>query len=79
MIQGLDTCIPIAYHSPMVNDTQVAIRLSRAVVARVARLTKLLEARPAYAAWRVTPSSVMRHALIRGLDVIEAEAKKGGR
>jgi len=70
---------PIAYHCPMVNDTQVAIRLSRQVVARVARLAKLLKGRPAYAAGRVTPSSVMRHALIRGLDVLEAEAKKGGR
>ena len=76
---GLDKCIPIAYHCPMANDTQVAIRLPRDAVSRVARLTKVLKGHPAYAAWRVTPSSVMRHALIRGLDVLEAEAKKGGR
>ena len=63
----------------MANDTQVAIRLSRDVVSRVARLTKTLRSRPVYAVGRVTPSSVMRHALIRGLEVLEAEAKKGGR
>lgn len=64
----------------MDNNKQVAIRLPREVVSRAGRLTKLLAGLPAYAAWRMTPSGVMRLALLRGLDVLEAEARrKGGR
>lgn len=64
----------------MPNDVQVAIRLPREAVARAGRLSEVLAARPSYAALRVTPSAVMRMALLRGLDALEAEAgKKGGR
>jgi hypothetical protein len=64
----------------MANDTQVAIRVPGAAVARAGKLAKALAGEPAYAAWRMTPSAVMRLALLRGLDVLEAEsAKKGGR
>ena len=64
----------------MANDTQVAIRLPRDAVFRAARLAKRLAGRPPYEAWRMTPSAVMRMALLKGLDVLEAEAgKKGGR
>ena len=64
----------------MENNTQVAIRLPRAVVSRASRLGKVLSGLPAYAGWRMTPSGVMRLALLRGLDVLETEAtKKGGR
>ena len=64
----------------MANDTQVAIRLPREAVSRARRLAKPLAGLSAYAAWRMTPSAVMRLALLRGLDLLEAEAgKKGGR
>jgi predicted DNA-binding protein len=64
----------------MVHDTQVAIRLPREVVERARKLSKALAGRPDFAAWRMTPSAVMRLALLRGLDTLEAEAgKKGGR
>jgi hypothetical protein len=64
----------------MTNDMQVAIRLPGEAVSRAGRLSKILAGRPAYAAWRMTPSAVMRLALLKGLDLLEAEAaKKGGR
>jgi len=64
----------------MENGTQVAIRLPREAVARADRLVKVLSGRPAFAAWRMTTSAVMRLALLRGLDLLEAEnGRKGGR
>jgi predicted DNA-binding protein len=66
----------------MANDTQVAIRLPREAVARAGRLSKRLAGLPAYAAWRLTPAGVMRLAMLKGLDALEAEAaeaKRGGR
>jgi hypothetical protein len=63
----------------MANDMQVAIRIPRAAASRAARMSKVLAGRPDYAAFRMTPSAVMRLALLRGLDLLEAETGKGGR
>ena len=63
----------------MANDTQVAIRLPRDAVTRAGKLAKALAGRPAFAAWRMTPSAVLRLAILRGLDQLEAEAKKATR
>jgi hypothetical protein len=63
----------------MANDKQVAIRIPNTAVTRAGRLAKALAVQPAYAAWRMTPSAVMRLALLRGLDLLEAEAGTKGR
>ena len=60
-------------------DKQVAIRLPGTELERAARLVKALGTQPAYAGLDLTTSHVLRMAIARGLDALEAEGKKGGR
>ena len=73
---------PNDYHSRiMVNEKQVGIRVPAGTVERAQGLTPLLAAR--HPAMRVTWTTVMREALLRGLSALEAELqppkRKGGR
>jgi hypothetical protein len=64
----------------MSNDEQVAIRLSTALLSRSEKLAQRLATDPSHSAYRVSRSAVLRMALVRGLEVLEAEqAAKGKR
>lgn len=57
----------------MGNDVQIPIRLPAEVVERAETLVPKMERDPKRLGWRVSRSSVLREALIRGLDLLEAE------
>jgi hypothetical protein len=59
------------------NDRQVVLRVPTDSVDRAERLRKKLAERPEYAGVRLTWTTVLRLALLRGLDVLEAENTKG--
>jgi hypothetical protein len=61
----------------MVNDKLTAIRLPQDAVDRAGKLAKILARRPQYGGMRMTGSAVLRLALLRGLDAMETETKKG--
>jgi hypothetical protein len=61
----------------MANDKQTAIRLPQNAVDRAGKLATILARRPEYAGMRMTASAVLRLALLRGLDALETETKKG--
>jgi hypothetical protein len=58
----------------MTNDKQVAIRLPKDTVARAARLARRLKDRPEYQPFRLSTSSVLRLAILKGLAALEQEA-----
>ncbi len=60
-------------------DRQIALRVTAETVKRAERLAPLMQKHPNWASFRMTPSAVMRDALLRGLDVLESELKGGHR
>ena len=60
-------------------DRQIALRVTAETVKRAERLAPLMQERPEWAPFRMTPSAVMRVALLKGLDVVEAELKDSRR
>lgn len=58
------------------NEEQVSIRLPPALLERADKLTRKLSADPAHAAFRVTRAAVLRLALIRGIEALEADQRK---
>jgi hypothetical protein len=63
----------------MVNDRQVVVRVPADTVDRAERVASILTRRPEYAGMRVTWTTVLRLAMLRGLDGLEAEARPGRR
>lgn len=59
----------------MANDRQVVLRVPADSVDRAERLRKKLAARPEYAGIRLAWTTVLRVALLRGLDALEVETK----
>ena len=56
------------------NDKQVAIRLSTALLKRAEKLAQKLATDPSHSSvYRVSRSAVLRRALLRGLEALEAE------
>jgi hypothetical protein len=60
-------------------DRQVALRLTGETVERAERLATLMAKRPEWEPFRMTASAAMRVALLKGLDMLEAELKARGR
>lgn len=60
----------------MGNDVQIPIRLPAEVVERAETLVPKMERDPKRLGWRVSRSSVLREALIRGLQALEDEYSK---
>jgi hypothetical protein len=60
--------------APMSNERQIVLRVPAEIPARAESLAERMKALPALAGMRVTPSSVLRQALLRGLESLEAEA-----
>lgn len=63
----------------MSNDQQIPIRLPTEIVERIDALVPLLASDPKLGAWRITRSAVMRQALLRGLEALEADYETRGR
>ncbi len=64
----------------MVNDRQVVIRVPSDTVDRAERVARALAGRPEYAGMRMTWTTVLRLAMLRGLDGLDAEVRpKRGR
>lgn len=57
----------------MGNDVQIPVRLPTEIVERAEALVPKMERDPKRLGWRVSRSSVLREALIRGLEVLEGE------
>mgnify|MGYP001273945540 CR=1 FL=1 len=57
----------------MPNETQVALRLPADAVRRAAALAEKMARAPELRAWRLTRSAVLRLALLRGIESLEAE------
>ena len=53
------------------NDRQVVLRIPAEAWTRAEKLAKLLARRPEYVGMRVTPSTALRFAMMRGLDAME--------
>jgi predicted transcriptional regulator len=62
----------------MTNDTQFSVRLPADLVKRLDKMEAKLAKQPDMAAFRVTRQSVLRLALMRGLDALEEEHKGRG-
>ena len=56
-------------------DRQVALRVTAETVKRAERLAPQMQKRPEWEPFRMTASTVMRVALLKGLDVLEAEMR----
>lgn len=56
---------------------QVSVRPPRGALEKAQHLVEVLRSQPGYAGLRLTRHGVLRMALSRGLDIIEAEATKG--
>jgi hypothetical protein len=61
--------------SPKTHDKQIALRVTAETVERAAGLAPLMQKRPEWEPFRMTASTVMRVALLRGLDALEADLK----
>lgn len=59
------------------NDAQIMLRIPTAAVERADRLVEQLRARAEYQAFNLTRSAVLRLAVLRGLDALEAEQSAG--
>jgi hypothetical protein len=56
-------------------DRQVALRLTQETIDRAEKLAPVMQKRPEWEPFRMTASAVMRVALLKGLDQLEAELK----
>jgi hypothetical protein len=61
--------------TPNRQDRQIALRLAAETIERAERLAPVMQKRPEWEPFRMTASAVMRVALLRGLDQLEAELK----
>jgi len=61
--------------SGVVNDRQVVVRVPASTVNRAERVASTLARRPGYAGMRLTWTTILRLAMLRGLDGLEAEAR----
>jgi hypothetical protein len=55
------------------NDRQVVLRVPAEIWTRAVKLAKLLARRPEYVGMRVTASTAIRFAILKGLDAMESE------
>jgi hypothetical protein len=76
--EGLDEGVEDLEVDPGVDEYPVGIRVSQDVRDRVRRLTKLLPRLRPYVAMRFSSHGVMRLALLRGLEDLEMQVRKGG-
>ena len=60
-------------------DRQIALRVTAETIERAERLAPLMQKRSEWAPFRMTASAAMRVALLKGLDLLEAELKGGRR
>ena len=60
-------------------DRQIALRVTADTVKRAKRLAPQMQKRPEWEPFRMTERAVMRVALLKGLDLLEAEFKGGRR
>lgn len=58
-------------------DKQIALRLEEVYVDRADALVPIMESIPEMAAMRVTRAAVLRLAIMRGLDALEAQYQPG--
>ena len=58
------------------DETLTSLRLPRSLLDRADALIALLKKRPEFAVQRITRSTVLRLALMRGLDALEADHPK---
>jgi hypothetical protein len=65
--------------SSKVQDRQIALRVTAETVERAERLVPVMQKQPEWEPFRMTASSVMRVALLKGLDRLEAEFTRGRR
>ncbi len=56
-------------------ENPIPVRLTKDVIARLDHLADAAEALPEFAVSRVSRSAVLRLAVLRGLEVLEAEVK----
>lgn len=70
---GIAAAAPGGVEGHMANEAQVAIRLPTDFLKRAGVLVAAMKKSPAMQAWSLTRSSVLRLAVQRGLDVLEAE------
>jgi predicted DNA-binding protein len=59
------------------NEEQVSIRLPAELLGRLEKLARRLAADPLRGALGVTRAAVLRLALTRGIEILEAETQKG--
>ena len=59
----------------MVNDRQVVVRVPAGTVDRAERVASVLARRPQYAGMRMTWTTVLRLAMLRGLEGLEVEVR----
>ena len=57
-------------------DRQIALRVTAETIERAERLAQLMQKRPEWAPFRMTASAGMRVALLKGLDLLEAELRR---
>ena len=60
-------------------DRQIALRVPADTFKRAERLAPRMQKRPEWEPFRMSASAVMRVALLKGLDALEAEFKGGRR
>jgi hypothetical protein len=58
------------------SDRQIVLRIPMEAWTRAEKLAKQMAQRPEYIGMRVTPSTALRFAMLRGLDVMEREGKR---
>lgn len=63
----------------MANEAQVAIRLPTDFLKRAGALVTAMRKNPAMQAWSLTRSAVLRLAVQKGLDALEAEYRQSSR
>jgi hypothetical protein len=56
-------------------DRQIALRVTTETIKRAERLAPLMQRRPEWEPFRMTASAALRVALLKGLDLLEAEFK----
>lgn len=54
------------------NDRQIVLRVPEDTMDRAEKLARSLAKQPEYAGMRMTPSAVLRLALLRGLEQLES-------
>ena len=56
-------------------DRQIALRVTQETIDRAEKLAPIMQRRPEWEPFRMTGSAVMRVALLKGLDLLEADLK----